>query len=395
MENRSNLDEIFERYLNKECTPAELQELFRLFKTEDERALRQLIHNELSTGSEKKTEQSREEREEALNEVLSNIQQKISNKPLHRNPSIWLLLKAASVILFIGAIGAIGFYIYTISGTKLQESQQAQLINDALPGGNRAILTLADGSNISLDSSVNGMIASQNGVEIVKDSDGLISYKISDNAQAPSGNEYNTIVTPKGGQFRVELPDGSCVWLNSASSIKYSTRHTNRRVELNGEAYFQIQKKADSPFIVRTSGQEIQVLGTEFNVSAYENEAVSATTLIEGSVKVTDASSKSSAILRPGQQAFSDNTMRISEVDTMIAVAWKNDLFYFRGTDIKDVMRQLERWYDVEVDYSRLPDKKLRGTISRKARLSAILASIEQTSNVRFKIEGRRIMLIE
>ncbi|GAB3699005.1 DUF4974 domain-containing protein [Spirosoma flavus] len=313
---------------------------------------------------------------------------------------------AAAVILIIGLL------IYPSFKKQNSPKPVAEKPKDFAPGGNKAVLTLADASKIILDDVADGQIARQADVVITKTADGQLLYgggsagvssKVS-----PAQPSYNTITTPRGGKFRIILPDGSKVWLNAASSLKYPTKFTGneRIVSLTGEAYFEITpqknaRKQSMPFRVHSASQVVDVLGTHFNINSYSDESSVKTTLLEGKVKVTKttpdrAENATEIILKPGEQAqLSVDKKRkfnlVTKVDLEETIAWKNGQFQFKDTDLPTVMRQIARWYDVEVDFQgKLPDTKFRGKISRDVPLSQIF-QILQLSGINFKIEGRKI----
>lgn len=260
----------------------------------------------------------------------------------------------------------------------------------------KTTLTLADGSAITLDDAATGELAKQGATTIIKSSDGKIHYK-------PTGTSvaiisYNTISTQKGGQYQLALPDGSLVWLNAASSITYPTAFgsTERKVKVQGEAYFEIRQLANQPFIVETNNQEVVVLGTSFNINAYKTDA-SETTLISGRVKVKNLRSASTAshTLSVGEKALINHQgIQIAKANIEEITAWKNGYFQFQG-ELQDIMDQIGRWYDVRIDY-RLSGKEalsFGGKISRNRSLQEVLTIIEATGNVHFKVEGRRVMV--
>jgi ferric-dicitrate binding protein FerR (iron transport regulator) len=261
----------------------------------------------------------------------------------------------------------------------------------------KTTLTLADGSTIALDDAANGELAKQGTTSIIKSSDGKIHYKPIGTAAAAT-NSYNTISTQKGGQYQLALPDGSLVWLNAASSITYPTAFgsTERKVKVQGEAYFEIRQLANQPFIVETNNQEVVVLGTSFNINAYKADA-SETTLISGRVKVKNLRSENTAtpILSIGEKALINHQgIQIAKANIEEIIAWKNGYFQFQG-ELQDIMDQIGRWYDVHIDY-RLSGKEaisFGGRISRNRSLQDVLTIIEATGNVHFKIEGRRVMV--
>jgi hypothetical protein len=262
------------------------------------------------------------------------------------------------------------------------------------PGTNRAILTLGDGRTIELDSLKNGDIVSGNS-KIIKQGASLVY----DGSQLPTRGTavgFNTLSTPRGGQYKIVLPDGSKVWLNASSSLHFPTAFTGnaRDVELIGEGYFEIAENKEKPFHVNVNGMQIEVLGTRFNVNAYANENAIKTSLLSGSVKIKTGNT--SSLLKPGQQGVvkkdADN-IEVAKVDVNEAIAWKNGLFQFDNADIKNIMRQISRWYDVEVEYEgKIPDRRFEGKITREAQLSDVLKILE-LSGIKFSIQGKEIIV--
>jgi len=304
-------------------------------------------------------------------------------------------IAAASVVFFIG----IGYLFLQPTDNKIAVKNKPtarQIVNDVKPGANKAILTLSDGSQIVLDSASSGLLARQGNAQIIKLSSGEITYNT--NGLAAKEILYNTMTTPIGGLYQLLLPDGSKVWLNSASSIRYPTQFSGneRRVEITGEAYFEVAKNASMPFIVKVNDNaSVQVLGTHFNINAYSDEAEIKTTLLEGAVKISRGSS--SSLLKPGQQAQinkSGSIKVIPDADMEEAVAWKNGNFQFNSADIATVLRQASRWYDIEIVYAgnKIPDDKFSGKISRAVNLSSLLKWM-QWSDVYFKLEGKKLII--
>jgi transmembrane sensor len=303
---------------------------------------------------------------------------------------------AASIVLLLGT----GIFYFT--KPKEQIIQVVEKQQEIAPGGNRGILTLSNGKQIVLsDISAKDTIAkdgSKEEITIKMSANGVITYVINPNADVPknNANAFNTLSTPTGGQYNIVLADGTKVFLNAVSSIKYPTQFNGnqRVVELEGEAYFEVAKNRNKPFIVKSGNQAIEVLGTHFNVHAYDNEAVVKTTLLEGRVEVTHKNQK--AILKPGQQAnVSDNFNKISvrEVDTEAAIAWKNGRFKFDNADLETVMKQLERWYGIKVEYrGDVSDVRFNGGTFRNKNLSEVLKVLE-LSNIEFKVEGKTIIV--
>jgi ferric-dicitrate binding protein FerR (iron transport regulator) len=272
---------------------------------------------------------------------------------------------------------------------------------DVEPGGNKAILTLADGSKVLLDDAKVGRIAEQGGVNISKTEDGKLVYVISPAAHDQNAFTllYNKIETPRGGQYQIDLPDGSRVWLNAASVLKFPAvfRGDERLVELTGEAFFEVSPNKLMPFKIQTQSQTVEVLGTRFNINSYSNELDVKTTLVEGSVKISGTSTNQVTYLKPGQQAINSNhgPMRLITVNTDQMTAWKSGRFVFNDMELENIMRQLERWYDVEVDYSKIPKISYNAHISMGLKLSKVLETLEITGGIKFKIDGRKIKILE
>lgn len=272
--------------------------------------------------------------------------------------------------------------------------------NDIAPGGNKAILMLADGSRIVLDAAKNGELTQQGNIIVKKEKDGLLTYRVQPGSTEEQQKEtaLNSIATPRGGQYQVVLPDGSKVWLNAASTLKFPTVFTSneRSVGLIGEAYFEIAKDPSKPFRVTSAGQTVEVLGTHFDVNAYDDEPVIKTTLLEGSIKLNSGSK--TAVLKPGQQATLSPSgltpIRVkSDIDVSSVMAWKNQLFEFNHDNIQTIMRQISRWYDVDITYEgNIPEDRFEGKISRNVDVSQILKILE-LSGVNFRIEGKKIIV--
>ncbi len=304
-------------------------------------------------------------------------------------------IAAAILILFVSATAvwlSIRKSTFTSSAPLVNNSRRAE--NELLPGGNKATLTLSNGSVISLDDVKNGKIAQQGNALVNKSANGQLVYKTLE--AKPGEIVFNTLTTPRGGQYNLILPDGSEVWLNAASSIKYPTAFVSneRKVEISGEAYFEIAHNAAKPFIVSVNGMEVKVLGTHFNINAYNDEATVKTSLLEGSVSLTKAGT--TVTLQPGQQAqlaSGGNVKVINDVDMDEVVAWKNGSFSFNRADLQTVMRQIARWYDVDIRYEgKIPERLFGGKIDRNSNASEVLKILEE-SKVHFSIEGKKIIV--
>lgn len=311
--------------------------------------------------------------------------------------------KIASVAAAFIVIASITTYFLSSRDSKKQEITAAKTPskNQIPPGGNKAVLTLANGSQIILDSVQNGILAKQANIDIRKTTGGKIIY----NASNPLGSNtpalYNTIITPRGGQYQVTLSDGTKVWLNAASSLKFPAAFSNneRVVELTGEAYFEVAKLTSPsvagregsriPFKVITANQTVEVLGTHFNVNSYDDEATINTTLLEGSVKIVQAKTNASQLLKPGQQAKVGAKIQISDVDATQAIAWKNGYFIFSHEDIGSIMRQVSRWYDINIQYEgNVTQEGFVGTISKFKDVAQVLDMLQLTGAVHFKTEN-------
>jgi hypothetical protein len=312
------------------------------------------------------------------------------NKPVPFYRSYFM--RAAAIVIF--ALAGTFYFYNRHNRQQVQVAENKAFKTDIAPGGNKAVLTLANGANVILNNAKNGHISNQGGTSILKQ-DSLISYKALAGANATEVS-YNTITIPKGGQYQLILADGTKVWLNAASSLRFPTAFTgkDRTVELTGEAYFEVAKNKDKPFNVKTISQTVQVLGTHFNINAYSNEANVKTTLLEGSVTVS--SPNASVMISPGQQAVlgKNGTFEVKhDLDTDETVAWKNGIFQFKEADIQTVMRQISRWYDIDVSFKgKIPTDLYGGKISRNVNLSQVLKILE-LSGVNFTIEGRTIIV--
>ncbi|TKC64002.1 FecR family protein [Pedobacter hiemivivus] len=333
-------------------------------------------------------------------QITSSIYRKLQKSIKHQRPKKlqWYKLPLAAAITLM-TVGA-GIYLY-FNTSPDRTKQQTQIADKIVAGSNKAILTLSGGKQIILTDVSNGELVKQGNTQITKTADGKIIYQPS--AAHSSGTSgmavvYNTVSTPKGGQFQVVLPDGSHVWLNAISSITYPSNFSgkDRRVQLTGEAYFEIAKNPEKPFKVDVIGkQQIEVLGTHFNVEAYPEDHEIKTTLLEGSVKLMAQNKQ--VKLKPGQVAVNDlkRNLTIKQADVEEVMAWKNGLFVLNDVNLKDVMKKASRWYDVDVEYQgNVSNKKLWGTMSRYKDITELLENIAITSSLRYKIDGRRVILM-
>jgi transmembrane sensor len=309
----------------------------------------------------------------------------------------WLKI-AAAFLIFASA----GFYF--IRSQKIGAVKNDMAANTAakiVPGSNKAILTLATGKSIVLDSVANGALANLGKSQVNKVGDGKLVYDVLPNATHAGVNVvlYNTLTIPPGGQYQVVLPDGTQVWLNSSSSLSYPTEFTgnSRTVKLTGEAYFEVAKNKDKPFYVEMNNVQVKVLGTHFNISAYADDNNLTTTLLEGSVQISKNGSL--ALLKPGQQAVigsNADAITVSKAQINEAMAWKNGYFMFNDNNIVDIMKKVSRWYDADVEYKGdFGNQRFGGTFTRSKSITDLLKNLEQIGNVHFKITGRRITVMQ
>ncbi|MCF8453797.1 MAG: FecR domain-containing protein [Pedobacter sp.] len=356
-------------------------------------------------GSFQKQSESDLEIEQIGDNIFERIQETIHPVEEDQYSYRFYYLKSISIAAMILLAITTGIYFY--SNREIVEPEhfaEIDVQNDIAPGYNKAILTLADGSKISLDDAANGLLASQGNIAITKTENGQIVYEnnnIDRTKFMANRSVTNTIQTPKGGKYQVRLPDGSKVWLNSASTLSYPTTFAGneRKVQLKGEAYFEISPNKNIPFRVQSGNQIVEVLGTHFNINSYDDEDYVKTTLLEGSVKVILNSKpnvvSNTRLLKPGEQSLTKSSrsdIRIENADTEKAVAWKNGYFKFRNTPIREIMREIERWYDVELVYEgKIPTDEFTGFISNDVKISAVLKIMEESGGVKFTVKGKKL----
>lgn len=312
--------------------------------------------------------------------------------------SLWQRMAIAASFVLVISVCAYLYYNMTGSTEQTVAKQEDLLQQDILPPGGTAILTLADGRKVALDGNPNAALTSQGGSAIRNESNGLI-YK-----QGEAAKEViNTVTTPRGVMFSVTLADGTRCWLNTASSLRYPAAFTGneRRVTVTGEVYFDVAKDAKRPFIVMADNSEIRVLGTQFNVNAYSNEASVNTTLVEGKVEVGMPATNDKELLKPGQQARAKRgeaaLALINNVDLDEVTGWRNDKFVFQGegATIQDIMKQLQRYYDIEVEYQgKIPDDHFVASMPRSLPISRILEVLQKTERIKFRIDNRKVIVM-
>lgn len=368
--------------------------LLNYLENNDTTELQQIMQQEFNL-SIQSTDNQEDEKAIAL---LKRLHEKIS---LEQKPAkffqfiTWRWAAVAAVLLVLVGIGylLLGYKNENRETVKIQPVEGIEN-NDITPGGDKAILTLADGSKIMLDSAHNGDLANQGNVKVIK-INGQLAYK---GTGTSAEVLYNTISTPRGGQYQLLLADGSKVWLNAASSLRFPASFTGkeRLVELTGEGYFEIAKNENQPFKVDIAGKGVvEVLGTHFNINAYSDEASIKTTLLEGRVKVA-ASGGATVLLKPGEQAQINGGIKlVNDVDTDEIIAWKAGLFQFNRADVVSIMRQVSRWYNVDVVFEGpVSMKSFSGIVSRSNNISEVLKIMEK-AGVKFKINGNRITVMQ
>ncbi|WP_423738253.1 FecR family protein [Chitinophaga caseinilytica] len=377
---------LYRKLMDNDCSPEEVDRLVAWLSEEAAPPLAgELIFEQLDRSYEEPMpEDLRLRLESRLRNILGH-EAITAREPRFRKMRTWGWAAAAAVL--------IGISVWFLRPEKKSSVPSAQLLEQISPGSNGAVLTLADGRQVRLDSLENDTIGAQAGA-LVAVRNGQLTYDPS----AAGGNEvqFNTTATPRGRQYQLRLPDGTKVWLNAASSLRYPTAFNGgeRRVEITGEAYFEVAKDKTKPFrAVVNGGTTVEVLGTEFNINAYPDDGETKTTLLRGSVKVVRTSG--TVTLVPGQQANVKNGVAVvREADTDKAVAWKNGLFDFDGMPLEEAMRQLARWYDITIVYEKgIPDIRFYGAMSRDVSLAGMLKGLEG-AGVRFRMEeGRKLVV--
>jgi transmembrane sensor len=406
----NNFQDLLDKYLTGSLTEQERNRFYELLNDpEHNRQLAAIIDKELY----EHTFES-----DPDNKLLAAIQQNLHSGIQAENDKrakvIRLTRRLAVASVFLIGICGIAWWWLTAKKPTQNEIVQEKPVNDKnaiTPGGNKAILKLSDGREIILDSVANGALAQQGNSQVTKTKSGELVYEVTaQNSGGPLTTQYsplayNTIATPRGGQYQLVLADGSKVWLNASSSLRYPTAFTGkeRRVELTGEGYFEVatlrlRSGQKMPFHVQVNHMDVEVLGTHFNINSYNDEPAIRTTLLEGSVKVVNRQSaigNNTVVLTPGKQAvlIADSRFTIADADVEQVMAWKNGLFSFTGADLATVMRQLSRWYNVEVKYEgQIPARKFSGEITHDLTLSQLMNGL-QSLGIKFNIQGRTMIV--
>ena len=406
------LQYLYQRYINRACTHEEMQELFVYVADPEWKDQLEVIAGEHLEQLQIPERLPEVDWDYMYQQIITPAQTTALHGNNRRGMIRWFTgrrMAAAAIVFILLAAGGY-WWLNRLPNTDLATTDNkpaATTTVDIAPGGNKAVLTLANGTTISLTDAANGTVAKEGTSVVRKTKDGELEYKpaignASTAAQQQLAITFNTLSTPRGGQYKLVLPDGSKVWLNAASSIRYPTvfTGTERKVAITGEAYFEVVHNSQMPFVVEKGNMAVEVLGTHFNINAYDDEEAMKTTLLEGLVKVSSAiGNRQSAILKPGEQVSFSHTSQLSHpipVQTDEVMAWKNGLFQFENADIRSVMRQLSRWYDVDIAYKQPSELKDKVSIEfpRSFNLSDVLKIMESTAGVKLQMEGKKIIVL-
>ncbi len=374
---------LYEKFENGACSDKEIEQLL---KFEDDFVMFDQEW-QMVMGDKKST------REKMFNKLRSNIGQTQKLKTLNTK---YVLAIAATLLLLM----SVSLILFLQTKSESQQITKVKKTEAILPGTDKAILKMADGSKIILDEIKTGKTLTYGNLSITKTNSGEIIYVANANVNNENTDGFNEIITPRGGQFSVILEDGSKVWLNASSSLKFPRKFANdqRKVELKGEGYFEIAKNAKKPFFVEANNAIIKVLGTHFNISNYANDNSIKTTLLEGSVEMTAMGNKRTLV--PNQEALYLNNSKILELrnapNAADAIAWKEGVFVFRDENIQSIMQKLSRWYDVDVVTDKeILSEQFSGSISRYQNIDKVLSQLALTGALKFKIQGRRIYVMK
>lgn len=404
------IEELLAKFLAGDISADEKAELEQWLSSDERHNIFQFVHKEewVKRGIE---ELDKIDVESGYEKFVSKYQSPDQEEAAETQPARhsarrrWLLITSAAAAVIVLAFGS-WYYLFKSDSTPsvVKDDTESRYHNDIPPGGNVATLQLADGRTIRLDQSANGLLADEGAVTVKKTASDKLEYNTGNNRHSEK-ELFNTISTPPGGQYRVVLPDGSKVWLNAGSSIRFPLSFTGRerRVSISGEAFFDVvHLKKGVPFIVsiqQASGTtgEVQVLGTRFNVNAYNDEASVKTTLLKGSVRIVPTVKPSQAtLIQPGQQADYNSTgaVEIRTPDTGSITGWHEGKFIFQNEPIQSIMRQLSRWYDVKIIFKDPIDARFVATFPRNMQMSELLRILEKTNIVRFAIDGKTVTVM-
>ncbi|MBB6112095.1 FecR family protein [Mucilaginibacter lappiensis] len=402
--NKDKLERLLQQYFNNTITDTDCIELLDYLRNNDPDEIAKTIDERLLT-LEEGPEFNRFQAKKVLERIKSDSRfmrrgvEPEDAKPVNKWYRSWI--RVAAILIFFSTVG---FYFLFNRYHKIanQNDLAGTKSSQILPGSTKATLTLANGKVILLDSAADGMLTKSGRTVVNKaHNEGLVYNTLADNHQTATNTDtvYNTLTTPRGGEYKVKLPDGTNVWLNSSSSLSYPVEFAGneRHVKLTGEAYFEVAKNKDKPFYVCVNNVCVKVLGTHFNIAAYTDDAELTTTLLEGSVLITKNSQQ--RLLKPGQQAVVKNNadvINVSDASINQVMAWKNGYFVFNDDNINTIMKKLSRWYDVDVEYQgSFENQRFGGTFYRSKGITELLNNLEKIGKVHFKITGRRIIVMQ
>jgi len=400
MSKQQQLKELIKRYQQRKCSEEDIAQLRTLLQEMENPGLLEEVYDILPEAF---FEDERPLRKAAIYQQVINDERirdtatTLGYTPWWRKP--WIAVAAVALLALVPFLYD-NLSFFTIHDHASSEEQMQYAI---VPGGDRALIILDDGTEVNLEEIMGDTVIARNGFSIVKDGDGTIYYQYDHADALATTNMHNTVVTPKGGQYHVVLPDGTRVWLNAESKLRYPVYFSQkkREVELEGEGYFEVAKQEKNgrriPFMVKTGAQQLEVLGTTFNIQGYGQEVT--TTLIEGKVRLGLGNTSREVLLQANDQAILRAGMQqydVRKVDPIYATAWKDGNFSFRKASIKDVMESVARWYDIDVVYeAAVENSQFTGAISRFEQIDKLLQLIELTGSVHFTIEGRRVTVKE
>lgn len=387
-----DLKQLYQKFLSKECTAEEIKYLMDHFQLEgQETELKEMISAELE--SEVYSSEDSPEVQSMLDHNRELIRNRINEELPVKAQSWKFYMKVAAVLVLIAASS---WYFFSLNSKKSVSGNPILASGDIGPGTNKAKLTLSTGESIDLENASEGLVVNKNGMGYAK----VIGGKLTCLLQMESTDTaFNTITTPKGGVYQLVTPDGSKIWLNAASELRFPTSFGvgNRVVMLKGEAYFEIAKDKRRPFIVKTGQQETRVLGTHFNINSYVEEQAITTTLFEGAVRVHSLSAVKDVLLAPGQASvLKDHNLIVQKADESTTPDWVNGKIVFNNEHLKNIMRKVSRWYGVDVEMKEdIANLKFWGSVSRNDNLSAILNYLRETEDLDYRIKGTSVTIFK
>jgi len=396
--NNERLSRLFQGYYEKTLSQEETDELFQLLYREgDDEQLNALIMQAWQQLQEEKPHYTTANSDSILNSILQDIHSRREEPSEAQRPAKLFTLKRVAAAAIVVLLAGTAYFIFRQPHVPTVTASTSPLLQKDLLADKKAILQLANGSLIVLDTLKNGAYTRQGNMQISKTKDGQLLYKVRDSTGGIAATAVNTISTPYGGQYQLQLQDGTIVWLNAASRLRFpvSFNGSARRVELEGEAYFEVAKNTGKPFVVQLKRQQITVLGTHFNVMAYGDERILKTTLLEGSLRVSN--NNAAVLLKPGEMAVLNGSEQLAvnhDVDTGEEIAWKDNLFNFRDVGIEEVMRQAARWYNIRVHYQgNIPQHEFNGKIPRTIPLAEFL-NILRYRGINVSVTGQDVTII-